>query len=63
MADKAPGRGQGANAVAGHEAGQNAAIDGLVAAVNELQERVASLENEADEAEVPAETPAEGGEV
>jgi len=51
--EKPAGRGQGPGSVAGHEVGQNAAIDGLVAVVAALTERVAALENETDNPEVP----------
>jgi len=46
--EKPPGRGQGQGAVAGHEKGQDAAIDGLVEALGALTDRVAALENAAD---------------
>lgn len=48
MADKPKGRGQGQGAVAGHEKGQDAAIDGTVEALTAAVDRIVALEAEVD---------------
>lgn len=45
---KPPGRGQGLGSIAGHEKGQDALIDALVAALDNAVARIAALETEAD---------------